>query len=805
MMVIVRKIIYLILIAFFSLNISMWMTFYEDNCINWTYADYYKSYSNSNTVHCWYFKYVYIWKKYTIADYWEWSEWKERIIWWDSTGHVYNLWWYSILYDSIIVPHSNWISKEADSSSFVWDKPSLGVLENFKLNNNQNISLLDRHKPIAIIKRNIANYIVDNTLPDNTDGLYKIPASYSFYYNTIISNWDGSDRVVKVSDTSHSIKKTSTNLRSEHNELYLLLPAWCWDSVVSNWEQCDNWTSNFDWSWNPVIKNGIACDNTCHIMKPTCWSAAKTYGALDTSFDGNLCAQYSSLSWSNPVFPNQWWSSSWVCSLWSQTINCSASRWSWWWWSWGWNHCWTADGTQSNTKPTSQLCTAWTLNWTDPNWYDWSWNWDCWSNHCSAPKPCAVDWTCSVWTCWSLNWQTIDANSSSIINKIKKPSDYHSDFCNGDSVLSYNYDANLNNWNKIKQFNWTCWLANCSLNINYNIWKIKIYGSYSWNVWWCPECNWFDQETWDNIKIKFLSDYDTTYTRSIMSWDYLPFGWILPNYQSDYFLTCDSSNVWKYNKNSVKVRFKAFKWDVHLVYQTLEYNWFNGWVNLAAFSDNSVLWQLYIPANKTRLFSMWENSINGYISYRQVCKWVDNDWDWTVDTYTWWNDINSDTLFTTEKFTVTDHYMIQDGTAFSNTSNVDLNFNWNSLSDYGVDSVNSISSYDTWSLSKVLRWFIEKYKQYAVGNFELLWDTTTSFKKVLTQEVYYKDLWWGSLILWNMEATVPTTILIENGDVTINWNIKWSILLVVKNWKIKIENTSMNLQTMLDGYYITDK
>ena len=42
-----------------------------------------------------------------------------------------------------------------------------------------------------------------------------------------------------------------------------------------------------------------------------------------------------------------------------------------------------------------------------------------------------------------------------------------------------------------------------------------------------------------------------------MSGDYLPFGWILPDYE-DYVTSCDSSTVGKYNKNTVKVTFRAY-------------------------------------------------------------------------------------------------------------------------------------------------------------------------------------------------------------------------------------------------------
>ena len=380
--------------------------------------------------------------------------------------------------------------------------------------------------------------------------------------------------------------------------------------------------------------------------------------------------------------------------------------------------------------------------------------------------------------------------------------------------MSYSYDPNIIH----KKFVWHCWITQCSAEVNFNKWVIKIYWSYSWATWACSECNWFDTETWENIQRRFLSDYDTEYTRSIMSGDYLPFGWLLPEYNSNYVNYCNSSNIGKYNRSTVKVKFKAFDRSWNLVDETSEYSWFGPGYSLVAFPDSSVLWQAYIPANKTKNFSMWENTIKWYITYRQKCEsyqvtvvvGVNPDGTpiyWTVTRYRWTGDISSPIEFASQNFTVTDHYMLQLGTTLTNVSNVDLYFNWRSLSYWWIQPAWSpYGAYDTWDLSKILWNFIQRYKKYAVGNYYLLWDTTTSFKKILTQEVYYKDLaGWNWLIPADANVSVPTTILVENWDVTIDWAISWSLMLVVKNWKIKIQNSKMNIQTILDWYYITDK
>ena len=477
---------------------------------------------------------------------------------------------------------------------------------------------------------------------------------------------------------------------------------------------------------------------------------------------------------------------------------------------WGWyvgdsnNACWFSDWDNFMTKPTTWLCTAWdsTAIWIDENANDGTWNWKCWNEVCYATKSCVVAWNCDTWSCWPLNLRVIDVTDTATLNKFKDPSSHYDEFCRDWSILSYSYNSQITDG---KKFTWTCWNEECSAEVRFNTWVIKIYWSYSWAIWPCPECETFggfDTEDW----IRFISDYDTEYTRSIMSWDYLPFGWILKDYDTKYTGNCNSLTVWKYNKNTVKVKFKVFKYNWDLVYTTQEYNWFV-WSTLTAFPDTSVNWQWYIPSYVTSNLSMWENTIKWYITYRQICKaFTDANWN---TSYWWADDTWFPIEFSSQTFTVTDHYMLQLWTVLSSISNVDLRFNWKTLSDWWIESVNlPYSNYDTWALSKILWDFIKKYKTYAIWSYNLAGNITINFKKVLWQEVYYVDLseqWWSWTIPSDFNPTIPTTVLVENWDITIDWEISWPFMLVVKNWKIKINNSKMNIQSVLEWYYITDK
>ena len=644
---------------------------------------------------------------------------------------------------------------------------------------------------------------------------------------------------VKVTSYYHDLLSTSPVNLSEkvkHVECYFYKSAWCWDGEIqSKYEQCDNWNQNWNWNWAPAVVNWVACNNSCEIVQPVCWEAEWNYSYNDTDFrwEGlpndkavtwRFCSNYSELDGSVPSFPSPGSSVSWTCKLGNITVTCSASRESeseepenpgWWGWGgggtypWGWGggstqpQCDPATNGQTlDSQPSSdQLCSVWTPSTIQKNTTSWTrtceYNWQ--TVNCEAYKSkCAVQWTCTEWECWRLDWKEISITDTATLLKFENPQPSDQDFCksdNGDTILSYNPSLNS------KEFTWYCGTSQCHAYLKYPTkWIIKIYGSYTWATL-CPECvefSWADEEPWSNRV--FYSDFDTKYTRSIMSGDYLPFGWILPDYQ-DYVTDCNSTTVWKYNKNTVQVRFDIINRNWTTIWSNT-YTWFNGNL-LPAFQDVSVVWQGWAPSSLWPNYTLGENTIKWYIISRQVCKSV-TDADGNI-TYQWGNEsINEN--FATQTFTVTDHYMIQTN-PMSSLSNTYINFDW-SLFGGCADEINQpsqLASYDTGSLSKVLNDFVKKYAKYAkLCWVSFKWDSTINYCKIPFEEVYYIS--WENIVLpeW-LEFTQPTTLIVENGNITIKWNIIGSFMLVVKNGKIKIENSNMNTQTVLDGYYITDK
>ncbi len=783
----------ILLFVWLILLFLFWNTVYgidaiNENCKTSSHAQYYSP--NANI--CWYFTF-YVWDVYDLPDYWVGINWLERVIQASkSTVSVNSLNWYSVSYRKKSQWKnwfsSNWISATADSSSYRWLRPVIWWVYWFRINNTS--KNFNANMPVWRIDRNIASYVVSRNW-------VRVPLS-SFKYCTITErnqNWRTVYSRCNYVTSNETVKRINTSARNTHLESYLIFPAWCWDwKIQSSHEQCDNWNSNWDWTWTPTAVNWVVCNTSCQIVHPSCWIATWTYSSSDSEFrwwnlqkdkvlNWQFCSNYSSLDGWVPAFPSKWNSVSWICKLWNETVNCSASR-SWWgwggwwgWWGWGW----------------------WGWGW-------WGWGWWGWCH----------GWTCTVGECWNFDWKTFDPTSSYDLPKLLKfenPQASDEDFCrwdNWDTILSYNPSIYS------KEFKRYCWMKECHAYLKYsNNWLIKIYWSYTWNTL-CPECEdfkWADKDIWTN-KL-FYSDFDKNYTRSIMSWDYLPFGWILPKYDIKYSSICNQSSVWKYNKANLKVKFEFYRWDNNkLVWTSPNYLWFN-WIKLNAFKDLSINWQWHMPSNMTKLFNLWINKVVWYIVYRQECEsykipQYNSSWVliWYDTWYRWKLPESTKIPFASQTFAVTDTYLIQKN-PLSAWENTNISFDGKNIVSWLHDAWVSIPSivmnYDTWALSKVLSWFIKKYSTYAnLCWVNLKWDLTIDYCKIPFEEVYYTS--WKNIVFpeW-LTFTQPTTIIVENWNVTVRPNIRWSFMLVVKNGKIRIENQNMNTKAILDWYYITDK
>jgi len=264
-------------------------------------------------------------------DFWVNNEWKERLI--------------NVNKNSVSIINEDNVNYNLTYSGFDWRtnfipakfdkntapfKPLLWTIHNVWISSSQDVSKLDYNKPVFYVKWKITNYI------SNWISSRWVVPSWWWQHAKLKneSDWTGTPIIFHDWWDKRLIWASSS-----HVECYVVLPAWCWDGHTdsSYWESCDNGTDNWDGIGNPVKKNGVACNNSCQIVQPTCGTANKTYSAADTSYGSDtFCSKtYETVNPANPVFPSKWWSSSWTCSLWNQTVNCTASRNNdnnnWWW------------------------------------------------------------------------------------------------------------------------------------------------------------------------------------------------------------------------------------------------------------------------------------------------------------------------------------------------------------------------------------------------------------------------------------------------------------------------------------------
>jgi len=313
------------------------------SCSDANYKNYFK---DNNCEICWYYpNRSYVGEIATYYDFWEWNKWQERLI--NPNNNIGSIIsfspWYNILTWELHWS-SNFIPANFDTTSAPF-KPVLWYVKNVWIATNQDVSKLNYNKPTFLIKWKITNYI---SAWNNSDGV--IPSNWWWKYKELKFDSNG-DPYLQTYYASENVKKEVWN-KATHTECYLVYPAWCWDWVTdsSYGEQCDNGTDNWNGIGDPTskIKNWVVCNTSCKIVQPTCGSAAKPYSASDTSYGSDTFCwkSYETVVPANPAFPSKWWSSSWTCKLWNQTVNCSASRanditpppgwWGWWWWWWWW-------------------------------------------------------------------------------------------------------------------------------------------------------------------------------------------------------------------------------------------------------------------------------------------------------------------------------------------------------------------------------------------------------------------------------------------------------------------------------------
>lgn len=553
----------------------------------------------------------------------------------------------------------------------------------------------------------------------------------------------------------------------------------------SNWLlktfSTSTWSYRFTDKWNYKVK--------CSVWWKTSSACEKTVSLNRTHTSENFCWDWKIQR------PNDQWVME-ECDAWTHNLTKEEyERWVKWcykcklnWWPWGWGG-W-GSGTYCGDWTVQRPNDDWLMeecDWKDPSkkwWKKVNWKLHC-PKTCKFPS-CAATWICEIWNCWPLNWVWIDITNS---HKFANPERYHADFCaEADDILSMENAFVYSPRNKT--FKWSCWIHDCSAEFDKKHWVLKVY----WSFKFCPTCerftDWKEEVVWDSSPHEFNSNLEDNYTRSIMRWDYLPFGWIVPDHKK-YINVCGKWLDWHYRKGSLKVQFETDTWK-----KSWEFRWFNDWIKAFKW-DISVNWQWYISSDKTRSLKLWKNKLTWKIVYRDICTKVWENWTWRADTTA----VNS--KFASIDFTVTEPYLLQKDSPLTLLNNTDIRFDGRRLNYFWVKTPNKVASSSNSDISSVVRDFVNRYSAYTVVPSTIF---TENANKAPTQNVYYMKPS-SALSIWNESFARPTTLIVDWKDVIINWDIRWSFMLVVKWWDIIIKNSESSLSQVrtLEWYYITDK
>lgn len=300
----------------------------HESCSTWIYSSYYSTLWSCNT--CWYYNFrFYKWNTYWTWDFFENVSQKEYLM---STNNSfsyakihnsqaninYTLWNYVWSNTSWLtanwIPSTAWINGNKDTVIF--------VINNISWNQN----IINRDIPIWIIEYNLRHYEVMPSWTSTVNTNY----AYLNWNEYIDINWLLSLNTFWVN--SSWIKNYNPTV-FDHKECYVMLWAWCWDSVISHWETCDDW-NNINWDW---------CSSVCLLeWWGWGWGWGWWWWWISTScWDWNLDR------------PNDDW------------VMEECDFWSWIWDSWCDSNCWIIEDTD----------TSWATIWLSPKWNLLIWDW----------------------------------------------------------------------------------------------------------------------------------------------------------------------------------------------------------------------------------------------------------------------------------------------------------------------------------------------------------------------------------------------------------------------------------------------
>jgi len=573
--------------------------------------------------------------------------------------------------------------------------------------------------------------------------------------------------------------------------------SWSWDhtnAVLEVWEYIDYvcsrdnttaWYTNsatVNWLW--FISNIPVTDTDTTVVLipawPTCWTAWwYNFSYSETVWPAALtfCSSWATPVPNPPVFPSQWWSTSWTCNGSWSTVSCNASRssWGWGWGGWGWSG-------PSCIKISIPALEA-------------AWKWKAISSTWSVNLVCY--WNAYVWNIWidcdlDWNWATksISEQKSSTMSWSMQIAEF---------TCTYN---NLNTASHPKCYvtSWSSTVTTSSVSaLACSTW-ISVWRNYCWD--WIvqrPNSDWFMEEC-EAVNWVFPSwCVNCKTTNFTIPWEW---GWILtyPGWWNIIIRPFGQVIIWAWSNPFTVFWTYPFIWndsseDIYLDYPLCVHN-----------SDSSVL----LRSNDTWLTRVCTAQNIGWM-YPGVTKTFESLNYWDSVNIKWIKIINNinykDTILKITLWDFKDAFFaavfkvrvskpavatVWGWTSLIKNNNVTADINkvasdWFSNPDKNKNFVWAwVSTWSTSSYSKNVDNSISINK-ISSGQTQKV---EVNLTKVTTTTVSWDKYIWDTLTKYNGLSNV---YIVKNWDLTINANITWSWArtYIIEWWNLNI-NQNIN-------------
>lgn len=567
----------------------------------------------------------------------------------------------------------------------------------------------------------------------------------------------------------------NTSAITSEKECFNIYVSWCWDWTIDTWENCDDW-NKINWDW---------CSATCTLesslpsTSPSCWTANwRSYSYNDTNWwSFTFCSSWTP-SPINPVFPSQWWTTSWTCNWtsWSTSTNCSASRWTWpwpWWW-------------------TSYICnslTASVVSWYAPLVSNFNCNSN--SNQYTIDIRNITSWANTLIHTFTNTWWSYTFSSSWTY-----------------TAQCYVWPSNVTDVNNCKK----------TINVMTNRTTSSLTTS-TWTICWDwilqrPNSSWLFEECdfWSNSWPNWCNKTNCEIIEyTIPSWwniNITPAWDLLLWHNMSVFWNLSSSNV-KIENNSISDIFIDKRFCVYKNNKSYDViNWNSICSSNIIWNLNKLWWskQMYISDSQ---FIANTSKIPGKIDYWESQIITTLEWLQNIDTF-----LKSILNIRVAKSTVWTLWWWASLLTWTNFSNINNLSNWWFASLNPVVNKNLILS-SLWNdpLSSYVKstnntWLINISKNEwnkELNNFNNINSNLWNITITTLPNIKFNSFDNVFIHKWNVELNTQNiswwnkTFIIENWNLVINWNITSSdnILFVVKNWNIIIKNSVNNIDAIL--------